>query len=361
MSGVGYTASEVDGRVIVAHASDGTKISCGRLGSIPSASLDSYPDYSDSSYNPRGFVAVRQKVDYSCDAAESTLVFLHYFLNGVGAASTTGGIHIHSGDTCEDASSVGGHDYDATVLSTDPWTTMWTSEGDSVESIGNFEVQAAKDLDDVKDRNVVVHSPTGTKVSCGVLSASNFVTPDYPGCPPNAEPVATATDLSSYPGYSGSIMAQGVVLVSDDVNGGLKLQYDISGLEPWRPEASYIHSGTSCDTVSDPGGHHWTPTSNTDPWTTTYTSDANGNAQGSFVVSGVGYTASQVDGRVIVAHASDGTKISCGRLGSIPSTSVDTYPGYNSFTYHPRGWVAVRQKQDESCNAGESTLSFHYF
>ena len=31
---------------------------------------------------------------------------------------------------------------------------------------------------------------------------------------PAAEPVATATDLSSYPGYSGSIMAQGVVLVS---------------------------------------------------------------------------------------------------------------------------------------------------
>ena len=78
-------------------------------------------------------------------------------------------------------------------------------------------------------------------------------------------------------------------------------------------------------------------------------------------MSGVGYTASQVDGRVIVAHASDGTKISCGRLGSIPSTSVDTYPGYEDYSYHPRGWVAVRQKQDESCNAGESTLSFHYF
>ena len=102
------------------------------------------------------------------------------------------------------------------------------------------------------------------------------------------------------------------------------------------------------DSESDPGGHHWTPTSNPDPWTTTYTSDANGNAQGSFVVSGVGYTASQVDGRVIVAHASDGTKISCGRLGSIPSTSVDTYPGYEDYSYHPRGWVAVRQKQDES-------------
>ena len=38
---------------------------------------------------------------------------------------------------------------------------------------------------------------------------------------------------------------------------------------------------------------------------------------------------------MIVAHASDGTKISCGRLGSIPSTSVDTYPGYEDYSYHP--------------------------
>ena len=64
---------------------------------------------------------------------------------------------------------------------------------------------------------------------------------------PAAEPVATATDLSSYPGYSGSIMAQGVVLVSDDVNGDLKLQYDISGLEPSVSGGLHIHSGTSCD------------------------------------------------------------------------------------------------------------------
>ena len=78
-------------------------------------------------------------------------------------------------------------------------------------------------------------------MSCGVLSASNFAPYVY-DCDPTAEPVATATDLSSYPGYSGSIMAQGVVLVSDDVNGDLKLQYDISGLEAfgvWRLTHSF--------------------------------------------------------------------------------------------------------------------------
>ena len=102
--------------------------------------------------------------------------------------------------------------------------------GDSL-TIANFEVQAAKDITDVSDRTIVLHDTSGTRVSCGVLSASNFAPYVYDCGGPTAEPAATATDLSSYPGYSGGIMAQGVVLVSDDGNGDLKLQYDISGLE----------------------------------------------------------------------------------------------------------------------------------
>ena len=42
-------------------------------------------------------------------------------------------------------------------------------------------------------------------------------------------------------------MAQGVVLVSDDGNGDLKLQYDISGLEASVSGGLHIHSGVSCD------------------------------------------------------------------------------------------------------------------
>ena len=42
--------------------------------------------------------------------------------------STSGGLHIHSGFTCDDADGVGGHYY--TGLSSDPWTTTYDSDAD---------------------------------------------------------------------------------------------------------------------------------------------------------------------------------------------------------------------------------------
>ena len=135
---------EVDGRVIVVTlASDGTKISCGRLGSIPSTSVDTYPGYEDYSYHPRGWVAVRQKQDESCNAGESTLSF-HYFLSGLGSGS--GGAHIHAGTTCANA---GGHFWTLRFsLRSLEREYAWTATGDSL-TIANFEVQAAKDITDV--------------------------------------------------------------------------------------------------------------------------------------------------------------------------------------------------------------------
>ena len=49
------------------------------------------------------------------------------------------------------------------------------------------------------------------------------------------------------------------------------------------PYRFHIHSGVSCATTSDPGGHYYDASSDddymsSDPWTTTYTSDASGAA-----------------------------------------------------------------------------------
>ena len=55
---------------------------------------------------------------------------MEYGLNGL-ETSATGGLHIHSGNSCEDATAQGGHYYDTDLYTSDnePWKiTKWSSD-----------------------------------------------------------------------------------------------------------------------------------------------------------------------------------------------------------------------------------------
>ena len=82
------------------------------------------------------------------------------------------------------------------VFPDDPELEYGMTATDDSLTIANFEVQAAKDITDVSDRTIVLHDTSGTRVSCGVLSASNLNSVTYDCGGPAAEPAATATDLS---------------------------------------------------------------------------------------------------------------------------------------------------------------------
>ena len=127
---------------------------------------------------------------------------------------------IHEGTSCDTHADVLGHYYDTSV---DPWTTTWISDSNG-NGFGTFVVEAGYDVTQNINRTIVTHLSGGTRSGCGVLSASNVAQSTF-------DCTVTATDLSVYPDYAGSIEARGVVVVTDASYDSLELRYDISGLE----------------------------------------------------------------------------------------------------------------------------------
>jgi hypothetical protein len=87
------------------------------------------------------------------------------------------GIHIHEGKTCDDASAVGGHYYDAGSISSDPWSPLGynsrygRAHGSVKAAIGKGE--------DIAGRAMVVHDSTGARVACALLPSKLAVKDEF--------------------------------------------------------------------------------------------------------------------------------------------------------------------------------------
>jgi Cu/Zn superoxide dismutase len=295
------------------------------FGCVMTAVLAPYPGYTPG-YAVEGTVTVTKT---------SLGIKMSSELSGL-ETTTDGGIHIHTGTSCAVAAAVGGHLYYAEdntcAVVNDPWVptdpgdvpnfmpSVWTSDAAD---------EASVDLDytgfttcsgscHVNGRAVVVHASTGQRIACGVLQ---------PAC------VMTAV-LDTYPGYTGSISVAGTVTVMKTAK-GIKLSSALSGLEDSATGGIHIHSGTSCSDAALVGGHYYSGDTGgatcdvaNDPWvptdpgnvpdfeSSTWSSDGSGAA-----TVNIGYTGftdctgnCPVDGKAVVVHAADGTKIACGLL-----------------------------------------------
>jgi len=150
---------------------------------------------------------------------------------------------------------------------------------------------------------VVVHAADGSRIGCGVLT---FI-------------VEASTAIATYPEYTGAAgVGTSTVTVKADHN-SLTFEYDLNGLDT--AVAAYtggihIHSGYSCATAGEVGGHWW-DASVADPWTTTYTVTAGASTSaGSFTItaSALGLSPLLMVGHTVVVHAADGSRIGCGVL-----------------------------------------------
>jgi len=127
--------------------------------------------------------------------------------------------------------------------------------------------------------------------------------------------------IGKYPGYEGDLTVKGKVRIYFEAASMKKVRFRLAGLEANCENCGiHVHSGTSCDTDEEVGGHYWNDKKvDPDPWTTTggavYTSEGDGKVAGSFPLV-TGYPKRANKGHAVVVHSKDGTRIGCGTINN---------------------------------------------
>ena len=324
----------VYGRTVVVHLASDSKVkpACGVIGGAVGvtaavAFTEQFPAYAGDYSSVRAAAHVTE--------SDGTLT-ITAVMTGLGA-DMTGGWHVHSGFSCDDA---GGHYFEG--LDDDPWCsscTTWTSDSTGVATVtwssSDFSLTGVRP---VSGRTFVVHDKDGKKAACGVIEPSTM----------------QVTSLGAYPGYTGGRMVGGLVGIADRSD-GVQIEGLITGLESSVTGGWHIHSGYSCSetpaglTAGAVGGHYFDPDDpNGDPWTvltthplggTFYESDGSGVARISKTMPGFSlYGEWPVYGRTVVVHESNpAVKPACGVIG-VGATSYEALmPSMVKYSVCPAG------------------------
>ena len=123
------------GHAVMIYESGDDRAACALLGEGHEyfSTIYIYSDYTGE-YTSTGYVVFAE------EKQDSSSLRVSYSLSGL-EVSTTGGLHIHEGTTSSSANLVGGHYYDSNYLTSDPWTTEWTSDADGYAS-GDFTIDS---------------------------------------------------------------------------------------------------------------------------------------------------------------------------------------------------------------------------
>ncbi len=146
------------------------------------ATLGAYPGYDTTeagAYSISGTVTITDPGDGQTAEELGYPTSLNLEVSMTGADPGGGGVHIHTGTSCSDESSVGGHYY---LLENDMWNGVIPyTEAQASGTVFNMLVQGTNlTLADVTGHAVVVHSSTGTRIGCGVIT---YTPPSPPPAP----------------------------------------------------------------------------------------------------------------------------------------------------------------------------------
>lgn len=260
-----------------------------------------YPGYAGGLL-PRGRVTVRFEDD------ENELL-MRYELEGLETNCKGCGIHIHEGESCEEAA---GHYFNHSLYESsddDPWLeAMYNSNEEGDASNALVVPTGGMGSKVTKNHAVVIHSQDGTRIGCGVLNNIFNIN-------------SMEANVGVYPGYDNvankRIAPTGTARIMAFEDNVLRLRGTLDGLEPNCIKCGlHIHAGLlSCNTTETIGDHWYEEEEMAgDPWVAqkaTYTSDAKGHTKFAFYVyNGFDYE-NNID-HVLVIHGSDGTRIGCG-------------------------------------------------
>jgi FtsP/CotA-like multicopper oxidase with cupredoxin domain len=121
--------------------------------------IDQYPglDYSHQSITGR----------FRMTKLGDTTVSFSGVVDALPGPAGSGGWHVHTGLTCDDASLVGGHYYPG--LSVDPWSTVTYYSENGASTVVNQVIQGFT-FEELLGHSLVLHQVgTGTRIGCGVL------------------------------------------------------------------------------------------------------------------------------------------------------------------------------------------------
>jgi hypothetical protein len=126
------------------------------------AIISDYPGIARTMMGTGSFVTMEKNAN---DGSVIVRQSLHFIRNA--NQGRNGGLHVHTGVSCQDPKTVGGHYFDG---ANDPWlTTKWSSVENS------FTIPSSTDgmpsMSNMIGKAVIVHSEDGTRIGCGIISS----------------------------------------------------------------------------------------------------------------------------------------------------------------------------------------------
>jgi len=313
--GFGLAVNEL--HAFVVHEEDGGRIACGILkyqddvydGDHLTAVFGPYPE-SDakgvSSVGPESQVWITP-------VARGGGYHVHYFLTGLAASETSGGIHVHTGTSCDTHEEIMGHYY---ATAEDPWTTVWTKAAGATVAAGAVYVADPGFGLAVNDGHAfVVHEEDGKRIACGVLSMHEGAGAD------SADSLAAhhlTVTFGPYPESAAkgeaSVGAGSQVWITENESGSYTVHYHLTDLPAAETSGGiHVHTGMSCATHEQVLGHYYVTAE--DPWTTNWMKAAGEtSAMGSVEVENPGFGLAVNELHAFVVHEEDGGRIACGIL-----------------------------------------------
>ncbi|CAE8734708.1 unnamed protein product [Polarella glacialis] len=275
-------------------------------------------------FSPRGsdaFLTHRGPDVFLSQRSDASQIMSYEIIGGdasCGTANVTGianacGVHIHVGTNCSDASTIGGHFWNKTLYSTDPWQSVMYKTVKGKAYATDVRIATGLTNQEVADRVVIIHDAAGARISCIPVSIGS------PGG-------LVSSYVVSYPGYTGKLSVMGSLRFSPQGSDASQiLSYKITGGDSSCGTANvtgianacgvHVHVGTNCSDASTIGGHFWNKTLySADPWQSVMYATVNGKASATDVTIATGLTNQEVADRVVIIHDATGARISCSQM-----------------------------------------------
>jgi hypothetical protein len=336
--------------------------------------ISALPNNIDSDIS--GFVILHTKVDSDDDSESSYLGYAGMIQNvetNLTATSCTVdngcGVHVHSGTSCYNTTTQGGHYYNNITLDKDPWseeryfTVNGTSTFSGVLDIGAADIGGRVFLGTyryVAFCNSImmctvylifkysllcanhylyvfrvfqpkVHSENGTRIGCGVIEKVDDDDNSILSTMTNELSNSNATSQVSVLTLNDSIVCYFGLAINLEPNLSSYLNRDVgTNCNYTNGCGVHIHNGTSCTNTTTQGGHYY-GSGIVDPWLKTmyYTTDEYGDAYFTGCVETGISDPSSFNNRPFIVHADNGSRVSCGLLQS-PSTISGLPPSPSS-------------------------------